>query len=304
MKVILTGISGFVGQNLSPYLQICGHQVIGLSLRGCDWPASLAVQADALVHLAGMAHDTSNVANDQDYFAINTDLTIALFEYFLSSEIRDFFYFSSVKAVADTLGDDILNEEMIATPSTAYGRSKLAAEKYLLNVVLPKNKRLFIIRPCMIHGAGNKGNLNLLYKVVKNGIPWPLASFENRRSFLSIDNLNYLIEKMVLTQHLSSGIYNFADDEPLSTNDLVGLIGATLGHKSKFWYIPKGLVQAGARIGDILLLPLNSERLKKLTESYVVSNIKIKKSLGLDELPITVSLGLKKTINSFNPDNL
>src|SRR5690606_37052582 len=147
---------------------------------------------------------------------VNRDLTIELFDLFLKSNIRDFFYFSSVKAVADTV-DGMLTEDVQGKPYTPYGKSKLEAEQYLLKQTLPEGKRLFIIRPCMIHGPGNKGNLNLLYKVVEKGVPWPLAAFHNQRSFLSIDNLSYLLEKILENTGLSSGVYNFADDEALST---------------------------------------------------------------------------------------
>lgn len=299
MSIIITGANGFVGQNLRSYLN--RHKIItqGLSLRDSAWKSSFPKQADALIHLAGKAHDTTNTAADEEYFKINCDLTISLFEDFLKSEIKDFFYFSSVKAVADTVNGP-LEEIAEAHPATAYGKSKLKAEQYLLSQALPAGRRLFIIRPCMIHGPGNKGNLNLLYNFVSKGIPWPLAEFHNRRSFLSIDNLSYLIEQMILKSELPSGIYNFSDDQTLSTNELVELISETLGKKSKLWHIPAGLIRASVKIGDILPLPLNSERLKKLTDSYVVSNDKIKRGLGINALPITANEGLGKTIRSFN----
>src|SRR5690606_229191 len=142
--------------------------------------------------------------------------------------------------------------------------------------------------------------LNLLYKVVEKGMPWPLASFHNQRSFLSIDNLNFLIEQMLGNTELPSGVYNFADDVALSTNELVSLISKTLGKKPKLWHIPTGLIRGTVKIGDVLPLPLNSERLKKLTESYVVSNTKIKQALGIEKLPLTAKEGLKKTIKSFS----
>ena len=75
----------------------------------------------------------------------------------------------------------------------------------------------------MIHGPGNKGNLNLLYGVVKKGIPWPLGSFENKRTFTSIDNLCYIINGL-LTKEVESGIYNINDDEAVSTNELIEII--------------------------------------------------------------------------------
>lgn len=151
----------------------------------------------------------------------------------------------------------------------------------------------------MIHGPGNKGNLNLLYKVVDKGIPWPLANFENQRSFLSIDNLNFLILEMIENKGVSSGIYNLADDKPLSTNELVKIIANSSGKKEKLWHISADLIYSLAKLGDTLKFPLNSERLKKLTESYVVSNQKIKTALKIEKLPLSAEEGLKKTIRSF-----
>lgn len=298
MKIIITGISGFVGQNLNTYLQQMGNEILPLSLRDPMWEENFPVAAIALIHLAGKAHDTSNTSKPEDYFKINRDLTIKLFNKFLKSEIRDFIYFSSVKAVADSL-QGILDENFTANPLTPYGKSKIEAEQYLLGQELPIGKRLFIIRPCMIHGPGNKGNLNLMYKVVKKGIPWPLAAFHNQRSFLSIDNLSFLIERIINKVELTSGIYNFADDNALSTNELVNLISETLGQKTKLWAIPPPIVKLIAKIGDYLPFPLNSERLKKLTESYLVSNIKIKKDLEITNLPISSKDGLTKTLRSF-----
>ncbi len=298
MEIICTGTSGFVGQNLLQYLKNTDYNCVNISLRNEDWHLHLLSSATAIIHLAGKAHDTSNTSKPEDYFKVNRDLTIELFNNFIKSDIRDFFYFSSVKAVADTV-DGVLAEDVQPQPLTPYGKSKLEAEQFLLSQTLPLGKRLFIIRPCMIHGPGNKGNLNLLYKVVDKNIPWPLSAFHNQRSFLSIDNLSYIIYKMLTDQSVPSGVYNVADDEPLSTNDLVSLIAATLGKKERLWHISPGFIKSMVRIGDILPLPLNSERLKKLTESYVVSNQKIKTALGVDKLPLSAKEGLIKTILSF-----
>ena len=298
MNVQITGASGFVGENLFKDLSIKGLEVVSISLRKKDWHVHIPVSADAIIHLAGKAHDTSNTSSSDEYFEVNRDLTIELFKKFLNSDIHDFFYFSSVKAVADTVAG-VLVEDVQPKPLTPYGKSKLEAEQFLLSQTLPQGKRLFIIRPCMIHGPGNKGNLNLLYKVVDKNIPWPLSAFHNQRSFLSIDNLSYIIYKMLTDQSVPSGVYNVADDESLSTNDLVSLIAVTLGKKERLWHISPGFIKSMVKIGDILPLPLNSERLKKLTESYVVSNQKIKTTLGISKLPYTAKEGLEKTIRSF-----
>lgn len=298
MNIIITGANGFVGQNLYNYFQNHNCKVEALSLRNA-W--SLNKNSDALIHLAGKAHDTANVSNPDEYYKINRDLTIELFNEFLNSDIKKFFYFSSVKAAADSV-EDILTENEEANPITHYGKSKIEAEQYILSQTLPEGKKVYIIRPCMIHGPGNKGNLNLLYKIVEKGLPWPLAAFHNQRSFLGIDNLNYLIYEMLKKDEVQSGIYNFADDKALSTNELISTVNRALGKKAKLWEISKSLIEKTAVLGDKLKLPLNSERLKKLTESYVVSNQKIKSALGIEKLPLSAEEGLIKTIKSFTKE--
>ena len=298
MKIIITGTSGFVGQNLSKYLTFENFEVQSLSLRNEDWKSTLDTTANAIIHLAGKAHDTKNTSHSSEYFTVNTELTKQLFDVFLTSEIQDFIYFSSVKAVADTV-ENILYEDEIPQPKTSYGQSKLKAEEYILSHQIPKNKRILIIRPCMIHGEGNKGNLNLLYNVVKRGIPYPLAAFDNERSFLSVDNLNFLIFNILKNENIKSGIYNFADDDFVSTNQLVLIISKVINKKSKLLRVPKSIIKNIAKLGDVLKLPLNSEKLIKLTENYKVSNQKIKQALQLEKLPFTAEEGLEKTIKSF-----
>ncbi|PAM94247.1 nucleoside-diphosphate-sugar epimerase [Flavobacterium sp. IR1] len=296
MEIILTGSSGFVGRNLLNYLSKSLFSVQEISLRSSEWKNNF--KGDAIIHLAGKAHDTKNTSDASEYFKVNTDLTTELFDAFLESDIKDFIYFSSVKAVADEV-IDTLHEDIISSPKTPYGQSKLKAEEYILSKEIPTGKRVFIIRPCMIHGPGNKGNLNLLYNVVNKGIPYPLAAFENQRSFLGIDNLNYLIKEILEIREINSGVYNFADDEFLSTNELVQIISSVSKKKSLLIAIPKGIINGIARIGDFIKFPLNSETVQKMTENYRVSNQKIKTAIGVEKLPNSAQQGLEKTIKSF-----
>lgn len=296
MKIIVTGTSGFVGSNLCGYLLCNSFEVQQISLRNVTWKNNLI--GDAIIHLAGKAHDTKNASDASEYFKVNTELTKELFDVFLRSEIRDFIYFSSVKAVADKV-PQVLHEDFKAFPKTVYGQSKLKAEEYILSKDIPKNKRIFIIRPCMIHGPGNKGNLNLLYSVVKRRIPYPLAAFHNERSFLGIDNLNFMIKQILENKNIKSGVYNFADDEFLSTNELIKIISSLTNKRNISIAFPKGVINQMAKIGDFLKLPLNSEIVQKLTENYRVSNNKIKNAIGVENLPNSAKQGLEKTIESF-----
>ena len=150
----------------------------------------------------------------------------------------------------------------------------------------------------MIHGPGNKGNLNLLYQVVKKGIPYPLGAFENKRSFTSIENLCFVISQLIEKQ-VPEGIYNMADDDSLSTNKLIRLMAKVLHRPVRIWRLNHVLVRFIARTGTFLHLPLNTDRLQKLTESYEVSNNKLKQVLGITSMPVSAAEGMEKTIKSF-----
>jgi nucleoside-diphosphate-sugar epimerase len=300
-NILITGASGFVGQNLTKHFK--NYNLITISRKnGFDYNL---IDNDFLdnnkiviiIHLAGKAHDLKKISNDSEYYEANTDLTISLFDSFLKSNAKIFIYLSSVKAVKDFI-ETSLTEDSEPAPISIYGKSKLKAEKYLLSKKLDYKKKLFILRPCMIHGPGNKGNLNLLYKLVSKNLPWPLGAFENKRSFCSIDNLNFIIEQLISRDDISSGIYNIADDEPLSTNQIIELISNSLNHKSIIIKLPKSFIFVLAKFGDFIRLPINTENLTKLTENYVVSNEKIKTAIG-KELPMSSKEGLLKTFSYF-----
>jgi nucleoside-diphosphate-sugar epimerase len=307
-RILITGSSGFVGTNLYAAFHK-DFNLTGLDITqkgafptgkvfGWDEIHRLPAQ-DAIIHLAGIAHDTSNALHPEVYHQVNVGLTRTVFEYFLASEAKLFIYFSSVKAVADAPGETPVTEETPANPATHYGQSKKAAEAYLLAKGCPEGKTLVILRPCMIHGPGNKGNLNLLYRMVAKGIPWPLGAFENQRSYLSVDNLVFFL-RQILSREIDSGVYHLADDETLSTRDLIILMAASLDRKPHVWNLSPTLIKHLAKAGDYLPLPLNSERLKKLTESYIVSNQKIKTALGISALPVRAKDGIAKTLNHFS----
>ncbi|MFT6716399.1 MAG: nucleoside-diphosphate-sugar epimerase [Saprospiraceae bacterium] len=295
-KIIVTGASGFVGQNLVGYLEKLGFEVSALSLRNEEWKTEIDLSAFGIVHLAGLAHDLKNTNKEEDYFRVNTELTKELYQVYLKSSMKKFIYFSSVKAVADRLGETVLLEEHKADPQTPYGKSKRKSEVYILANQAPE-KEVYIVRPCMIHGPGNKGNLNLLYKMISKGIPYPFAAFENLRSFLSIDNLNFGIGEFC-TRNIQGGVYNFADDEPISTTELIDIIYQGIEKRNKKLRVSKKLIQIIAKFGDVIPIPFNSEKLKKLTESYIVSNSKIINAIG-KKFPVSTQEGLLKTIKSF-----
>ena len=288
MKILITGAYGFVGTNLCRYLSDKGHKSLALDIPKAKrddvpysefhtWDELGSIdfsKIDAIVHLAGKAHDLKNVSDPQSYFDINVGLTERIYNA-SAGKVPRFVYFSSSKA---------------ADADTPYGKSKLMAEQFL-------DGRAIVLRPAMIHGPGNKGNLNLLWGIARRGFPWPLAAFENKRSFTSIGNICAAVEAMC--ERGENGIYPIADDEMLSTNRLIELMAETCGRKARLWRLPKGLMRASARIGDILHLPLNTERLGKLTEDSFVDNSALKAHLGWSQMPIRAEDGMRSTLNSF-----
>jgi nucleoside-diphosphate-sugar epimerase len=291
MIIYLTGSSGFVGTS---FINFFKEGNITRYNRGDKFKIDTS---SAVIHCAGKAHDLKKTSNFEEYYQVNTDLTKEVFDAFLDSDAKVFVTLSSVKVVADEV-EGVLTEDYIPNPITHYGKSKLFSEQYILSKDIPEGKRIYILRPCMIHGPGNKGNLNLLYKLASKGIPWPLGAFENKRSFCSIDNLMFVFKELIEREDIPSGVYNVADDDPISTNDVISILAESQNKKAKIWKVPKGIIKSLAKIGDILRLPLTTERLQKLTESYLVSNQKIKSAIG-KELPVSAKDGLLKTFNSF-----
>jgi nucleoside-diphosphate-sugar epimerase len=292
-KIFITGASGFVGKHILNYF----NSKFTFNIYNKN-DQNLKIDDDIVIHLAGKAHDLKNISQFEEYYTVNTELTKKIFDNFLISSAKVFIMLSSVKAVADHI-DVVLTENQVPNPKTHYGKSKLLAEQYILNKEIPEYKRVYILRPCMIYGTGNKGNLNLLYSFATRSIPWPLGSFINQRSFCSIDNLCFVVSQLLENTAIPSGIYNVADDDSISTNEIIKIIAECNNKKVYILKIPKSIIKFIAQIGDIIKLPLNTERLSKLTETYLVSNQKLKKLLN-QPLPTNIEQGLRNTITSLN----
>jgi len=299
VNLLITGNSGFIGKNLLTFLKNKENKNLFFLGRNTipNWNNILDIGlSETIIHLSGLAHDINKIYQEDDYLEANYILTKKLYDLFLSSNYSNTFIFISTIAVRHK-HSGIFKEGDETNAISFYGKSKRLAEEYIL-ANLPNDKRVYILRPCMIHGEGNKGNLTLLYNFVKKGIPYPLGAYDNKRSFLNIDNLCFVINELIEKNDIPSGIYHLADDEPVATKDLIKLISNVTNKKILIWNIPKFIINLIAKIGDYFPLPLNTERVMKMTENYVVSNQKIKTALGKN-LPVSSKEGLRKTIQSF-----
>lgn len=294
-KTIILGSSGFIGQNLikrNPNSE-------GVSLRDGNWKNQIS-DAEVIINLVGKAHDHKGTATEQDFHYANVDLAKEIFNEFLKSNAKLLIHISSIAAQEEFESSKPLKEENQCHPFSSYGKTKREAEEWLLQQNLPEKKKLIILRPPMVHGEGDKGNLGLLYKLISKGIPYPLASFDNKRSFISIDNFSYFINQIIENKELlENGIYHISDDEAVSTKEIIEIIKKVENNNTLNLSLPKVLVKFLAKIGDIIPLPLNTKRLKKMTGNLEVSNQKIKNALGITQLPISAKKGIEITIKSF-----
>ena len=300
MKVLITGISGFVGTNLVNYFQnhnkviILGHSrkrnLDVQYLPDCSAKTLDDHEIDIVIHLAGIAHDLSNQFKPDDYYRVNYEGTKALVDEVLKSSVKKFVYVSSIKALCDTSSTPA-EEGMTPNPVTDYGKSKLKAEEDIQSNAWDK-KSFYILRPAMIHGPGNKGNLNLLYRFVKSGVPFLFGAFHNQRSFHSINNFCFVVESLI-AKEIASGIYHLADDGFLSTTELYQLISEALKRKPKVWNISKAFISLlSSIIGKKTMV-------NKLTEDMMISNQKVVTAIG-SKMPVGLKEGLIKTIHSFD----
>ncbi len=307
-RILITGVTGFVGSNLVKHFSgrkdysVFGHsRDTGKARRQfpqhhveivSDYSASLLdeLKIDTVIHLAGIAHDLSNQYKPEDYYRVNYEGTKLAYDEFIKSNASKFIFVSSIKAAVDISAEPV-TEEVIPNPVTDYGESKWRAEQYIQSHAVA-GKSFFILRPAMIHGPGNKGNLNLLYRFVKTGIPFPFGGFDNQRSFLNIDNFIFVIQQL-LQKEIASGIYHLADDGFLSTKDLYRIIASALGKHPRVLNVPKSWIQ------NLAGLLKKKHLVNKLTEDMMVSNKKIINELGVG-LPVALRDGIRKTIQSFD----
>ena len=130
MNILITGYSGFVGKNLISFLNK------QFSINKSERDSSIVIKESVVIHLAGKAHDFRKSSNSDEYYQVNTELSQKVFDAFIDSDAKVLITLSSVKAVADEVIGD-LTEDSFANPVTQYGKSKLAAEQYILSKVIP-----------------------------------------------------------------------------------------------------------------------------------------------------------------------
>jgi UDP-glucose 4-epimerase len=255
MRILVTGASGFVGRALVEDLAAQGHrvraamrqpadifsrtvEVVAVSdlARPLEWRPLLS-DINAVVHLAGIAHITSGIAEDL-YDRVNRAATAALAAAAARDRIERLVFVSSIRAQAGPACDHPLTETDAPHPVDAYGRSKLAAEEAIRGASLP----FTILRPALIYGPGVKGNLADLVQLARSPWPLPFGALRNRRSLLARSNLVAAIHLALVAPAMLNETYVVADLEPLTMAGIVAALREGLGRGPRLIPVPPSLL--------------------------------------------------------------
>jgi nucleoside-diphosphate-sugar epimerase len=319
--VLVTGATGFIGSHLLPVLhqqnwQITAtvrndfHQFRSLPIKiikigdinnSADWHQVLQ-GIDAIVHLAARAHilydDTPNP--EAEFLRVNTKGTANLVKQAIEANVKHFVFISSIGAIA-TLSQQILTETSPCQPDTPYGRSKLEAEKVLIQLAKNSQMTWTILRPTLVYGVGNPGNMERLMKLIKLNLPLPFGAIENRRSFIFVGNLVDAIATCLTHPQATNQIFIVSDGQDLSTPELLSLIAKQMGQPCYLLPLSPRLLKILGYFGNGLEflfkrpIPINIAILDRLLGSLFVDSNHIQKTLNWQP-PFTVEQGLKQTI--------
>jgi nucleoside-diphosphate-sugar epimerase len=315
--VLVTGATGFVGRHLLPHLQRNGYHAcaavrtsvsvqldrgialvpIGEITPETDWQLALA-NVDVVIHLAARAHLIHDTAIDPEaaFNRVNTKSTKNLVSQAIQAQVKQFIFISSVGAMA-TLAEQSLTEQTACHPDTPYGRSKLRAEEALISLASQSSMTWTILRPTLVYGPGNPGNMERLLKLVKRRLPLPLGAIDNCRSFIYVENLVDAIVQSIDHPNAINQTFLLSDGEDLSTPQLIRRLAAGLDYPAPLLPIPPILMKAAGKLTG------KTDTVSRLLGSLTVDSSKIRKTLNWKP-PYSLDQGLQTTADWFKSANL
>jgi nucleoside-diphosphate-sugar epimerase len=263
--IALTGATGFIGRHLLTDLTARGYRVrvllrrptalpegaasavVGDLTRPINMAAALA-GVDAVVHSAGLAHAdlgaSMSGAPEDDYRTLNTEATRRLAEAAARAKVRRFVFLSSIRAQVGPSAGGVVLEDDPASPTDAYGRSKLAAERALAETGLD----WVALRPVLVYGAGVKGNMAALLRLARSPYPLPLGSLAARRSLIALDSLSEAVNAVLRAPQPLRRALIAADPDPLGLAEMIAALRAGLGRRPGLVPVPAAFLRLGCRM--------------------------------------------------------
>lgn len=295
--IVLTGTTGYIGQNLTKYFNSKSKKNKSISLRFQNWHKMMPLETETIIHLAAINLNPQDSAFDEEYFRVNTELTSKLFRYFLNSNAKTFIFLSTTELIDKHISE--VTEDAKVNPTNPFLQSKLDAEQFILKQDLPEGKRAIILRVAPVYGRETKSTLHDTFSFCKR-FPWFFGVFDTKQSFCNIDNLTEIIAQIAENTNVSSGIYNVADSDPIASVQLVNWIADVFDKKAKIIKVPKGVLNLFAKIGNMFNWEFNSKKLFELSHSRIIVGNKILAALDKNKMPVDTETAVLKTIEYYN----
>lgn len=295
--IVLTGTTGYIGQNLTKFYDSKSKKNKSISLRFQNWYKMMPQETETIIHLAAINQNPQDSAFDEEYFRVNTELTAKLFRYFMSSKAKTFIFISTT-ALADKQLTHI-TESSVVQPIDPFLKSKYEAEQFIQKQELPAGKRAIILRVAPLYGRETKSILHNTFIQCKT-FPWFYGALDAKHSFCHIDNLTEIIYRITENPEFASGIYNVADEEPIDSIQFVNWMAEVLEKKASIYNVPRGLLNLIAKLGNVFQWSFNTQKLFEKSQSRIVNCNKIKDTLQLEKMPVNTQAAVLKTIEYYN----
>jgi nucleoside-diphosphate-sugar epimerase len=309
-SILITGATGFIGSHLLPQLEQKNYEIT-ITLRTSsltldhhkqihienidnqtNWQNALE-NTDVVIHMGARAHILKeSVANPEAEFdRINHQGTVNLVRQSIKAGVKHFIFLSSIGAVT-TLSDTIIDEYSPCNPDTPYGKSKLKAETGIEKLCENSTMTWTILRPTLVYGVNNPGNMERLLALTTKGLPLPLGSIQNFRSLVYVGNLVDAIATCIDHPNAKNQTFIVSDGEDLSTPELIRRIGKAMNKTPLLLPIPSSLIKIGTQLLG------KGEVGDRLLGSLQVDSSKIQQVLNWTP-PYTLDEGLKITADWF-----
>jgi len=286
-SVLVTGSGGFVGRAAIKILSDTGYvvrQASHLARPGASQVGPLSAETDwrpivedrqVVLHLAARVHiGGRGTAEDFDTFrTTNRDGTLRLAEQAAWAGVRRFVFMSTIKVNGEG-AEQPYSESDTPAPQGAYAVSKYEAEEGLKEIAARTGLEVVILRPPLVYGPGVKGNFRALVKLVARGVPLPLASVRNQRSFIGLANLVSAIQLALEHPAAAGRTYPLSDQHDLSTPELVEKLATALGRRSRLFPFPVPALELASRLIG------RHQAFQQLAGSLAVDSSAISRELG------------------------